>query len=380
MKIGLLGLGVVGGGVYEIARGLKDVEIKKVLEARFTADYITQDIDEIVNDPEIELVVEVLGGLHPTYEYARKALEAGKHLVSSNKLLVSAYGPELTALARQKGLAFLYSAACGGSIPYLENLSMARRVDQIVALGGILNGTTNFILDAMGSRGMNYDDALAEAQALGYAERDPSSDVDGLDAQQKLILTSAVGFDVYFKPEDIPTRGIAGVLPVDIDYAGKSGRALKLCVRAERAPDGTVSAYVEPTLVGENTLEAMIRANLNCIWYEGENSGVMRYMGQGAGKLPTATNVLRDIRGVAAGRRYMTGVACAPAVPGKASARHGYYLRVKAGVPVPESWAAKQRAAVGDWALYETAPVAVEAMHAFAAGDPAVFFAGIQAE
>ena len=376
MKIGLLGLGTIGSGVYEIAQSLSDVTVKKVLEVRFKADYITDQIEDILGDPEIELVVETMGGLHPAYEFARQVLESGKHFVTANKLLVSAYGPELTALAKERGLAFLYGAACGGGIAYLANLTIARSIDNITALGGILNGTTNYILDAMQTKDLNYADVLAEAQSLGYAERDPSSDVDGLDTQRKLILASSVGFDVYFKPEDIPTRGIASVLPTDIEYAKANGLALRLCARAERTAGGAINAYVEPTLLPLTAPEAAIFSNVNYAWYEGERYGLMSYTGQGAGKLPTAANVLRDVRSVDAGHRYMTTEACAPGTPDNTSARHAYYLRVPAGTEIPEEWIAKHYAC-GDWDVYETTPVSVADMHARMAENKTAFFAGI---
>ena len=319
MKIGLLGMGTIGSGVYEIAQGLSDVEVKWVLEKRFQADYITDDISVILSDPEIELVVETMGGLHPAYEFASQVLDSGRHFVTANKLLVSAYGPELTALAKQRGVAFLYGAACGGGIAYLANLTIARGVDRITALGGILNGTTNYILDAMQSKNSAYADVLAEAQRLGYAERDPSSDVDGLDTQRKLILACAVGFDVWLKPEDIPTRGIASVLPVDAAWAKAQGLVIRLCARAERSADGAVRAYVEPTLVSKTAPEAAILSNVNYAWYEGERYGLMSYIGQGAGKDPTAANVLRDVR---ARQRGCHG-ALLPARPGGHGASRG---------------------------------------------------------
>ena len=186
-----------------------------------------------------------------------------------------------------------------------------------------------------------------------------------------------MGFDVYFKPEDIPTRGIASVLPVDIEYAKANGLALRLCARAEKASDGAISAYVEPTLVSVSAPEAAILSNVNYAWYEGESYGLMSYIGQGAGKLPTAANVLRDVRSVDAGHRYMTTEACAPSTPDNTSARHAYYLRVPAGTEVPAEWIAK-RDARGDWDIYETAPVSVQDMHARMAENKAAFFAGIR--
>ncbi|MBP3410193.1 MAG: homoserine dehydrogenase, partial [Clostridia bacterium] len=306
MKIGLLGMGTIGSGVFEIAQSLSGVECKKVLEKRFQAEYITDNIEEIVKDPEIELVVETMGGLHPAYEFAVQVLENKKHFVTANKLLVSVYGPELTALAKANGVGFLYGAACGGGIAYLANLEIARGIDRITSLGGILNGTTNYILDSMQSKGMDYAQALSEAQALGYAERDPSSDVDGLDTQRKLILACAVGFDAYLKPEDIPTVGISRVLALDTDWAKANGMVLRLCACAERNAENAVSAYVEPTLVAANAPEAAILSNVNYAWYKGESYGLMSYIGQGAGKLPTAANVLRDVKSISAGHRFMT--------------------------------------------------------------------------
>ena len=377
MKIGLLGMGTIGSGVFEIAQKLAGVEVKKVLERRFQADYITDKIEDIVTDPEIELVVETMGGLHPAYEFAAEALNHGKHFVTANKLLVSAYGEELTALARKQGVAFLYGAACGGGIAYLANLKIAREIDRITALGGILNGTTNYILDAMQSQNMDYAQALSEAQALGYAERDPSSDVDGLDTQRKLILACSVGYDAYIKPEEIPTRGISAVLPVDVEYARSRGLVLRLCARAERSEAGAISAYVEPTLVSASAPEAAILTNVNYAWYSGENYGLMSYTGQGAGKLPTAANVLRDVQSVAAGARYMTSEACRAAAPDNASARHAYYLRTSDASAVPAEWIAAREDLDG-YCCIETVPVSVQAMHDFMAEQKDAFFAGIQ--
>lgn len=377
MKIGLLGMGTIGGGVFEIAQALPDVEVKRVLERRFQAAYTTENIEDIVRDPEIELVVETMGGLHPAYEFASAAIRSGKHFVTANKLLVSAYGPELNRLAREKGVAFLYGAACGGGIAYLANLKIAREIDRIRALGGILNGTTNYILDAMASQGMDYARALQEAQALGYAERDPSSDVDGLDTMRKLVLACAVGFDAYVRPEDIPTLGISAVRPEDIAYAREKGLALRLCAHAERDDCGTLTAYVEPALVPGSAPEAAIRSNVNYAWYRGDNYGLMSYTGQGAGKLPTAANVLRDVRSVAAGQRYMTSERCVPAAPDNARARHAYYLRVPTGTDVPAAWIAST-AHEGAWTVCETAPVPVPEMHAFVSATPGAFCAGIQ--
>lgn len=379
MNIGLLGMGTIGSGVFEIAQKLDGICVKKVLECRFQAEYITDSIDEIVNDPEIALVVETMGGLHPAYEFAVKALSHGKHFVTANKLLVSAYCAELTALAREKGVSFLYGAACGGGIAYLANLEIAREIDRIQALGGILNGTTNFILDSMQSGDMDYSAALARAQELGYAERDPSSDVDGLDTMRKLILSCAVGFDAYLQPKDIPTFGIRNVRPEDIAWARRQGRVLRLCARAQRDVEGRLSAFVEPELVPAESPEAAILRNVNYAWYAGENYGLMSYTGQGAGKLPTAANVLRDVCSAGAGHRSMTSERCAPVHPDNSAARHSYYLRLPRGERLPEGWNIAQEDC-GDWLQYRTRPLSVDEMHSFAASHSDAFFAGIGEE
>ena len=378
MNIGLLGMGTIGSGVYEIAQGLEGVRVKRVLERRFQADYVTDNIEDIVRDPEIDVVVETMGGLHPAYEFASRSIECGKHFVTANKLLVSVYGPALLKQAREKGVAFLYGAACGGGIAYLANLAIARGIDRIVALGGILNGTTNYILDAMQRGGRDYAEALADAQALGYAERDPSSDVDGLDTMRKLVLACAVGFDAQIDPEDIPTFGISAVRAQDVAYARANGMALRLCALSERDAQGRLNACVEPVMIPASAPEAAILENVNYAWYRGESYGLMSYIGQGAGKLPTAANVLRDVRGIAAGQRYMTGEACAPAKPDNASALRDYYLRAPAGAAIPENWSAREVEADADWKAYEIAAAPDSEKHAFAKAQPGAFFAHIR--
>lgn len=375
MVIAILGQGTIGSGVLELANGTEDFRVKRILEKRFHNELTTENIEDITGDPEIEAVVETMGGLHPAYEFAAAVLRAGKHFVTANKLLVSTYGMELTALAKQSGAAFLYSAACGGGIAYLANLKIAASVDRITALGGILNGTTNFILDSMTREGGTYAAALATAQALGYAERDPSSDVDGLDTMRKLILACAVGFDAFLSTDDVPTFGISGVLPQDVEYAKKNGCALRLCATGERT-DGGVCGYVEPTLMAADSPEAAILKNVNYAWYCGDAFGLMSYIGQGAGKLPTAANVMRDLRGISAGCRYMTGEACAAAKNAPEAARHAYYVRVPLDADFPAEWIAR-RTQDDAFAYIETVPVSVSSMHDYAKENRA-FIAGFR--
>lgn len=375
MKLAILGLGTIGSGVYELAEK-NGIEVAKILEIRFQNEKTTTRIEDICEDPSIDVVAETMGGLHPAYEFATAVLKAGKHFVTANKLLVSAYGRELTALAKESGAAFLFSAACGGGIPYLANLQIQSRVDEIEALGGILNGTTNFILDAMQSENKDYSETLAQAQALGYAERDPSSDVDGLDTMRKLILACAVAYGVYFKPEDIPTAGISNVSSADADYAKARGLVLRLCAFAEKG-EGAPSAYVEPVLVPAVSPEASILKNVNYAWYRGAAGGLMSYSGQGAGKLPTATNVLRDVLRADGGEKYMTRPDMADAVPDNAAAKHAYYVRIEKGAAFPEEWIASEEV-IGDERFIVTAPVSVGTMHETMKKLGCGFFAGIR--
>ena len=376
MVIALLGLGCVGSGVLEIADRTDGIQIKKILATRIRRPDMTVDFADIIGDPEIELVAEAMGGLHPAYEYAKATLESGRHFVTANKLLICEYGAELTQIARKHGCALLYSAACGGGIPFLTNLNLARGFDEIEAVGGILNGTTNFILDAMQRQGMDYAEALAEAQQLGYAERDPSSDVDGLDTMRKLVLAIAVAFDACVPPDAIPTSGIASISARDVSYAKSRGCAIRLCACAERRNDA-LSAYVEPVMLAQSAPESAILKNVNFAWYRGACSGLMSFSGQGAGKLPTATNVIRDVRAVMAGRRYMTAPDCAPASVCNASAVHPYYLRLPIQACLPDAWIV-DRAVDDQYQYIETIPVSVSDMHAFMADKRDSFFAGIR--
>lgn len=302
MKIGLLGMGTIGSGVYELASSFGSLCVKKVLEKRFETQYTTTNITDITEDKEIELVVETMGGLDFAYQCAKKVLEAKKHFVTANKLLVCEKGKELEALARENKVAFLYSAACGGGIPYLCNLQEARKLDKLMSVGGILNGTTNFILDKMQSENMSFEEALKLAQKLGYAEADPSSDLDGLDTMRKLVLSCSVGFGKYVNPKQIVVSGISNIKSLDTNYAKKQGSVIRLCAKAVYK-EGALSCSVEPTFC--KGTESSIKKNINYAWYEGEASGVMGFVGQGAGKYPTATNVIRDINSIINGKYYM---------------------------------------------------------------------------
>ena len=224
MKVAVLGFGTVGFGVYEMLKNAEGLEPGPVLvrAGKEDAPFKTSDLNSIVNNPGIGAVAEVMGGVSPAYEYACAVLKAGKHFVTSNKALVAAKGPELASLAKANGCAFLFSAACGGGVPFLHNLSLAVESDEIESLGGILNGTTNYMLDAMQRRGMTYGEALADAQKLGYAEADPTADVTGLDALRKIMLACAVAFG-KLPAEGLDNEGIDSFTAEDAAYLKSVG-------------------------------------------------------------------------------------------------------------------------------------------------------------
>lgn len=377
MKIGILGMGTIGSGVYELAGKIKGLEVKKVLEKRFEAPYTTTDIEDIASDPEIKLVVETMGGLHPAYEYAVRMIESGKHYVTANKLLVSAYGQQFTALARSKGKAFLYSAACGGGIPFLRNLQLAREGDCIEEAGGILNGTTNFILDCMQSKGMDYHAALAEAQERGYAERDSSSDTDGLDTMRKLVLVCSVGFGRIVEPSKIPVFGITAISSIDIEQARSMGRCIRLCCTV-KAKDGSLCAYVEPRFCLKDSPESSIRSNVNYAWYRGKSCGVIGFTGQGAGRYPTASNIIRDILSVNSSEcLYMTDESSSSAEPDCTAESHRYYVRISKEASFPESLISRRNES-GTFSLIETIVIPLKTIHSLLDGIAGAFAAGIE--
>ena len=332
MNIGLLGFGVVGGGVWELAADRQDVNVKRVLLRRpkdgLPAAVTTMDINDILCDDTIDTVVEVMGGLHPAYEYVTAAMERGKHVVTANKALVAAYYRELTALAREKGVALRCTAAVGGGIPWLVNLSRVKRLDTVCEVSGIMNGTTNFIMDAMQKSPVSFADILKEAQALGYAEADPSADIDGDDIRRKLCISANIAFDAVLDEAAIPTFGIRTVTAADIAAFQAHGFVCKLLATAQ-ASEGGICAFVEPTLVDKSEPEAAVPANYNLIGYTSERVGKQTFFGQGAGRFPTASNVMQDCLTVLAGER---GFYTAEAVPTPlcAAVAHPYYVRTAA--------------------------------------------------
>lgn len=379
MVIGLLGLGTVGGGVYNLVNGRTDMKIKYIccLEnpEGLTAT-LTRNADDIFSDPEVDTVVEVMGGLHPAKDFVIKALQAGKNVVTANKLLVAECYKELIELARSKGVAFRCTAAAGGGIPWLTAIERCKRVDTINSVSGIMNGTTNYIMDTMHKQSVSFSDVLGQAQQLGYAEADPSADIDGKDIQNKLVISANVAFDVLLEKKDVPVYGIRNVTAADIATFKNHGFCCKLMARSVRR-SGKISAYVEPTLVSSEQLEASVPSNFNLISFRGENAGKQSYYGQGAGRYPTAYNVVEDLIDVLGGVRHFYTSTMLDAQVDNEMIAHQYYVRTDC----EDDWLKEKT--VERWETgVVTKPVSVAQLHAWAkereAQGAALFFAAIR--
>ena len=329
MKVAVLGYGTVGVGVYEMLKKAEGLEAGPVLvrPGKKDADFKVCDLNEIVADPSVDAVAEVMGGVEPAFSYAMAAICAGKHFVTSNKALVAARGVELFHAANEQGVAFLFSAACGGGVPFLHNLARAVKTDEILSVGGILNGTTNFMLDRMQSSGMDYADALKQAQQLGYAEADPTADVTGLDALRKIMLACAVGWGVL-PQEGLLNEGIDSLSAADVADFMARGRTCRLIASGCRAADGRIAAYVEPVLLSAGEAECAVLKNFNLARYEGKNAGSIAMIGQGAGRWPTASAVLRDLSGIAEGETAMFPADVCNGAADNAAESHAYYVRL----------------------------------------------------
>ena len=362
MKVAILGFGKVGVGVYEMLEKCPGLEPGPVLVRKGKEDkpFKVSSIEQIVNDPEVGAVAEVMGGIEPANTYVSMALEAGRHVVTSNKALVAAHGIELAQLAREKGVSFLFSAACGGGVPFLHNLAIAAQSDRILALGGILNGTTNFMLDAMQSEGKDYGDVLRQAQALGYAEADPTADVSGLDALRKIMLACAVAYD-KLPVDGFCLEGIESVTAADVAHFQSRGLTCRLVTSGGEAGE-SVYAYVEPVLFPASAPECSVLKNFNMAKYLGENAGSIVLMGQGAGRFPTASAVVRDLCGL--GTLEMLRPACRRVTADNSACVHAYYVRTDA--KNADRFSFTESARDGAVVRGVTEPMAVPAMHALA--------------
>ncbi len=379
MKTAILGFGVVGSGAFEVLEKA-GYEVKRVLDIRphdELGDKLTANYEDILNDKEIGVVAEAIGGLEPAHTFVVKALKAGKHVVSSNKHLICTYYEELHTLARENGVTLRFTSSAGGGIPWLYNLKRSVRCDNIYKVMGIMNGTTNFILDAMISDGRDFDEVLAEAQRLGYAEANPSADIDGLDTARKTAISSSIAFNTIIKEENVDIFSLRFIKKADIDYItsrlNKTVRYLGFGVKSE----GGASVFVEPALLASDALESNVRKNNNMISLFGEDVGRLSFFGQGAGKYPTGNALAQDVIDILKGS-YELDFAPEAIKIDNGLLERAYYIRTSADV----NYDFFDSAEVIDGSKYIiTKKITVSKMHAIEKEirslDASAFFAGI---
>lgn len=380
MTMAILGFGVVGSGAYEVLTKA-GYTVKRVLDMRpheELGDILTSNFDDILKDDEIRIVAEAIGGLQTAYSFASAALAAGKHVVSSNKNLMCHYYKELHELAKENGVTIRFTSSAGGGIPWLYNLKRCVRCDSITKIMGIMNGTTNFILDEMIRDNRKFADALAEAQRLGYAEADPSEDIDGNDVARKTALSANLAFNTVVDEKDIPMFSLRHFKKKDLEYIeshfGKTVRFLGYGIKNENS----ISAFVEPTLLSKDSLEANVNQNNNMISLFGDTVGRLSFYGQGAGKYPTGIALAQDMIDIAKGD---TALSYAPEIlPVDNSAiKRKYFIRTAASVPLFFCESAEK---IGGVCYAVTKEISVADMHRFAgmilSRDSESFIAGFE--
>ena len=302
--VAVLGYGTVGSGVVEvlqenhaiIEKNAGDaIKVKYVVDIRdFEGEMFVKDFAIVEADPDISVVVETIGGINPAFDFTKRALRAGKSVVTSNKELVATHGAELLALAKENNANYLFEASVGGGIPIIRPMCQCLAANRIETICGILNGTTNYILTRMICGGLTFERALAEAQEKGYAERNPAADVEGHDACRKICILAALAFGKHVYPEYVATEGITGITLEDVAYAGSNDMVIKLLGRAEMR-DGKLYAFVGPHLVPRDNPLAGVEGVFNSIMVRGNAIGEAMFYGRGAGKLPTASAVVADV-------------------------------------------------------------------------------------
>lgn len=310
VKIGLIGLGTVGGGIVSILRDdaghikektgvslqltrIADTDLSKAKTAGVDESLLTKDAYDIINDPEISVVIEAIGGEKPALQFAVDCLKAGKHFVTTNKELIAKHGTEILSLAKEKGLWVLFEGSVGGGIPIISQLRKGLSANRIEEVFGIVNGTTNYILSKMTEENMGFSEALKLAQEKGFAESDPKNDIEGYDASYKAAILASTAFDVKIKWEDIPFEGIKSVSLEDVEFAREMGYVIKLLAIAKK-DDKSVDVRVHPTLIGVSHPLASVKEAFNAIYVRGSAVGQAMFYGKGAGSLPTASAAIAD--------------------------------------------------------------------------------------
>ena len=347
IKVAVLGYGTVGSGVVEVIERNNDqvsgsageeLHVKYILDLRdFPGDpyedRVVHDINLILEDPEISVVCEVMGGTGAAYQFTKQALEKGKSVCTSNKELVAKHGPELLSLAKEQGCSYLFEASVGGGIPVIRPINSSLTAEKILAVLGIVNGTTNYILTKMSSEGAAFEDVLKQAQEMGYAERNPEADVEGYDACRKLAILSSLMAGKNVDSEKIYTEGITKITTADFEYVKAAGMAIKLLALGRMLEDGRVLAMVSPFFVSNTHPLAMVNDVFNAVFISGNMLGDSMYYGRGAGKLPTASAVVSDV--IECARNQGRTISCrweagSAELADIAETEYSYFVRVKA--------------------------------------------------
>lgn len=380
MKIAILGFGVVGSGAYEILKK-SGYDVAKVLDIRphdELGDVLTTNFDDILNDKEIGVVAEAIGGLEPGHTFLVKAIKAGKHVVSSNKHLICTYYDELLTLAKENGVTVRFSASAGGGIPWLHNLQRATRCDNVTKVYGIMNGTTNFILDAMITDHADFGEVLCTAQRLGYAEADPSADIDGLDTARKTAISASIAFNSDIVEGDVPVFSLRKIKKQDIEYIKRELNKTVRYIGCAICNGEKISACVEPTIIDEDSLFAGVRKNNNMISLVGDSVGQLSFYGQGAGKYPTGTAVAHDVIDIVSGDVSLVSCGSRREVDNTIQIKN-YYIRTKADI---SSDLIETKTVIDSENYIITKPVSVSEIHAISEGifkkDGESFIAGIE--
>lgn len=309
INVAIMGHGVVGSGVAEIlinhadriaAKAQTKVNVKYILDLRdfpdlSYSDKFIKDFDTILNDDSVKVVVEVMGGINPAYDFVKSCLLKGKSVATSNKELVAAKGAELIRLANENNVNFLFEASVGGGIPVLRPIAQCLAANEITEIAGILNGTTNFILNKMIVDNMDFDAALALAQEKGFAEKNPAADIEGHDACRKVCILAALGFEKHVYPDQVKTEGITDITLDDVESADNFGCVIKLIGRAKKLPNGKIAASVRPTLVSRDCILSGVNGVFNAVMVNGDQTGEVMFYGKGAGKEATASAVVADV-------------------------------------------------------------------------------------
>ncbi|MBQ4425219.1 MAG: homoserine dehydrogenase [Lachnospiraceae bacterium] len=340
MKIAILGFGTIGGGVEIILRKEPGITIKRIFSRHVPAAFSAYDsgLEEILQDEEIDTAVETLGGIEPAYSYICEVLRAGKNVVTANKAVVAAHYRELAALAEEKNVSFRFTAAVGGGIPWLPNLERLKRADTVDSVGGIMNATCNLILSRMIRNGQRFDEVLEAAQEEGYAERDPSADIDGLDARRKLVISANTAFDCVLPEEAVPVFGIRHIRPEDLAAAAAEGKTVRLINRAFREEDGRIRILTAPAFIPCAEPEADVWETGNRICCHTRLGGTYSFGGQGAGRFPTALSVVQDLHDISQKKAVFYQQGFAPAEPDNHDWATRWYIRDAFGSRITD-WA-----------------------------------------